>query len=124
MPIDARTFIDALHALEAERDVAPIAQLFAPGAQVSNPLVETHGEGGARAFWTAYRDSFDTLRSEFTSVLEQDGRIALEWSTTARVKGRDVAYDGVSVLETGDGGVTAFRTYFDPAALGREMAPG
>lgn len=124
MTPDAQTFIAALHALEADHNVERIADLFAPGAHISNPLVEEGGHEGAQAFWTAYRESFDTVRSEFTIVLEQDGRIALEWATKASAKGRQIAYEGVSMIEAGEGGVTAFRTYFDPSALGRELTDG
>ncbi len=120
MTVDAKTFIDALHRLEGERDVNALAALFAPDAVVSNPLVKTEGQQGAAAFWSAYRDSFDDIRSEFSTILERDGRIALEWRSTGSAKGRPFDYEGVSVLEVGDT-VTAFRTYFDSAKLGREL---
>ena len=120
--VDAKTFIDALHRLEGDRDVDGIAQLFTPEAVISNPLVKkTDGPQGAAAFWGAYRKSFDEIRSEFSTVLEADGRIALEWRSTGTAKGQDFAYEGVSILEVGQGGVTAFRTYFDSAQLGREL---
>ena len=120
MTVTAQTFIDALHRLEGERDVEAVAALFAPTAVISNPLVEDHGERGAAAFWDAYRKSFDDIRSEFSTILEQDGRIALEWRSTGSAKGRSFAYEGVSILEAGDQ-ITAFRTYFDSAELGREL---
>ena len=118
--MDAKTFIDALHRLEGERDGDAIAALFADDAVVSNPLVKTGGGDGAAAFWGAYRKSFDDIRSEFSTILEHDGRIALEWRSTGSAKGKPFAYEGVSVLEAGDK-VTAFRTYFDSAKLGREL---
>ena len=120
MTVDAKTFIDALHRLEGERDVEGVAGLFAPDAVVSNPLVKTEGGEGAASFWTAYRESFDDIRSEFSTILEHDGRIALEWRSTGSAKGRPFDYEGVSILEAGET-ITAFRTYFDSAKLGREL---
>ena len=124
MSLDAKTFIDALHRLEGERDVETIAGLYAPGAVISNPLVKNQGNEGAEAFWTAYRDSFDDIRSEFSSILEGNGRIALEWKSTGSAKGKPFVYEGVSILEVDGEAVTAFRTYFDSARLGRELVGG
>ena len=121
MKPDAATYIDALHRLEQSRDVDTIAGLFADSAGISNPLVAQGGKDGAASFWTAYRSTFDEIESSFAVKLEQDGRIALEWKSTGTVKGRDVAYEGVSILEVGAEGITAFRTYFDTAALGLEL---
>ncbi len=120
MTVTAQTFIDALHRLEGERDGEAIAALFAEDAMISNPLVKTGGDEGAAAFWGAYRKSFDDIRSEFSTILEKDGRIALEWRSTGSTKGKPFAYEGVSILEAADQ-ITAFRTYFDSAALGREL---
>ena len=120
MTVTAQTFIDALHRLEGERDVGTISALYAQDAVISNPLVKNEGGQGAAAFWEAYRKSFDDIRSEFSVILEQDGRIALEWTSTGSAKGKPFAYEGVSILEAGDK-ITAFRTYFDSAKLGREL---
>ena len=120
MTVTAQTFIDALHRLESERDVQTIAALHAPDAVISNPFVKNEGGEGAAAFWEAYRKSFDDIRSEFSTILEHDGRIALEWRSTGTAKGQPFAYEGVSILEAGDQ-ITAFRTYFDSAKLGREL---
>ncbi len=120
MTVTAETFIDALHRLEGEHDLDAIASLFADDAVISNPLVQNEGQPGAAAFWEAYRKSFDDIRSEFSTILEHDGPIALEWRSTGTAKGKPFAYEGVSILEAGDK-VTAFRTYFDSAQLGRKL---
>ena len=120
MTVSAQTFIDALHRLEGERDVETIASLFGDQAVISNPLVKMQGEKGAAGFWSAYRESFDDIRSDFSTILEQDGRIALEWRSTGSAKGQPFTYEGVSILEAADQ-ITAFRTYFDSARLGREL---
>ncbi len=121
MKPDAATFIDALHKLEQSRDVDTISGLFADSAEISNPMVGQGGKDGAAAFWTAYRSTFDEIESTFATTLEQGDRIALEWKSAGTVKGRDVVYEGVSILEVGPKGITAFRTYFDTAALGLEL---
>ncbi len=120
MTVSAQTFIDALHMLEGERDGGPISALFAPDTVISNPLVRNQGQDGAAAFWTAYRETFDDIRSDFSTILEKDGRIALEWRSTGSAKGEPFTYEGVSVIEAGET-ITAFRTYFDSAKLGREL---
>jgi ketosteroid isomerase-like protein len=122
--VDARTFIDALHRLEESRDVDPIARLYADDADISNPVVPHQHQGaeGARAFWQSYRDTFDTVRSEFHHVLEGDDAAILEWTSSGRsAEGTDFRYRGTSVLEFGDAGIRAFRSYFDPKYLGEQL---
>ena len=116
-------FIDALGKLEADSDVDTIAGLFADGADISNPLTKHAGEGeaGAATFWSSYRTTFDTIRSTFRNIVEAGDVACLEWTSEATIKGQDVRYGGVSVLEFGEGGLTAFRTYFDPATLGQQV---
>jgi len=113
-----QAFIDALGRLELHGDVAEIAGLFAADATISNPLVEHRaGEGGADGFWRNYRDTFDTIRSEFRHVVEQDAVLFLEWISNGTIDGRSIRYGGVSVLETSLPGIVRFRAYFDPAFL-------
>lgn len=106
-------FIEALRRLEENGDPEPIAALFASDAKVSNPLVEHEGEGGAREFWAKYRAAFEAIRSEFRHVVEADGVAMLEWTSEGQAGGASVRYGGVSVLEHGESGIAAFRTYFD-----------
>lgn len=115
-----KRFIEALHKLEDDGDVEPIAGLHAPDADISNPLVQHRHQGvdGARDFWRTYRDSFQTIRSEFHNVVAEDEVAILEWTSTGSMTdGRPVSYRGVSVIEFGSGGIRAFRTYFDPRRL-------
>lgn len=108
-------FVEALRRLEESGEAESIAALFAEGADVSNPLVahRGEGEGGALVFWQTYRKSFETIRSEFRNIVEADGVAMLEWTSEGRAEGGEVHYGGVSVLEHGDSGIKAFRTYFD-----------
>ncbi len=118
-------FIDALGQLEASGDADPIAALFAEGADVSNPMVkhESEGKGGAHEFWSRYRGSFETIASTFKNIVDGPDVALLEWVSEGRMKGEGVRYGGVSVLEFGEGGITAFRTYFDPAPLAAVLSP-
>ena len=75
-------------------------------------------------FWQAYRSAFGQIRSEFRQVIEGDGAAMLEWSSRGDVGGAEVDYGGVSVIEIGKNGITAFRTYFDPQRLGEKLAGG
>ena len=119
MPQKADTFIAALHKLEDESDVGPIAALFAPDADTSNPLVKHAGAGkqGAEAFWTGYRSAFQTIHSEFRNIVEDDKVAILEWVSEGSSKEGAVRYGGTSVVEYGDAGITAFRAYFDPTQV-------
>lgn len=119
MPSKAYTFIEALHRLEESRDAGPIAALFAPDADVSNPLVKHAGEGkqGAEAFWTSYRAAFETIRSEFRNVVEDEKVAILEWVSEGTSREGPVRYGGVSVAEFDGNKVKAFRAYFDPAQV-------
>ena len=117
-------FIDALAALERERDVEQIISLFAPESEAGNIVSPRQFSGveGARAFWEAYRNTFGEVASSFRNVIGSDGRAALEWTTTGTsTAGSPISYDGVSILEMADGKITRFRAYFDPHDLGLQI---
>lgn len=117
-------FKDALGRLERDRDVDTIAALFSEDAEVGNVLApeKFHGVDGARDFWTKYRDTFETLKSEFRNQIVTEGGIALEWTTDGTsANGSQVQYDGVSVLEVSNEKIKRFRAYFDAGSLGRQI---
>lgn len=120
MPAKADTFIAALYKLEDDRDVGPIAALYAPDADISNPLIKHAGEGkqGAEAFWTQYRAAFQTIHSDFRNIVEDEKSAILEWVSSGESKEGPFRYGGTSVIEYGDDDqITAFRAYFDPAQV-------
>lgn len=122
----ARTFIDALHTLEDTKDAGPLAALYTEDAKVGNLLVPDHFSGteGAQNFWTEYRGTFDTARSEFRNVFATDAGAALEWTTTGTgFEGGDFKYSGVTLLEFGGGKVSRSSAYFDPKSLGSQIKP-
>lgn len=113
-------FIDALQKLESDGDPGDLVDLYGADAVCGNIATETTYDGpdGARDFWSGYRSTFSEIRSEFRDVVSSDGAAALEWVTTAKLSGGDpVEYEGVTVLEFGDGAITRSTAYFDPRAI-------
>lgn len=118
MPNLTDAFVDALHKLEAEREVQAIAAFFSDDAAISNPLVKhADGQKGAEAFWTTYREAFEEIASEFRHITDGNGVSFLEWTSKGTIDGQPFSYEGVSVLETDNDRITAFRTYFDPKQI-------
>ncbi len=116
----ADQFMQALQAAEASRDVAPLTPLFADDATLRSAALSQRYDGaeGAEAFWQRYLDAFREIRSEFTAVTSADGRAVLEWVSRGKLpSGAPITYEGVSILETADGRIHAFRTYYDSAAF-------
>ena len=117
-------FIEALRELEQNRDVEKIAGLFADDAEVNNVVTVENSSGlSAREFWQKYRDNFGEINSEFSNKIVGENTSALEWTTTGTgADGGDVAYEGVSILETDGERITRFFAYFNPGKLGKQMS--
>lgn len=121
----AQKFIEALRTLEDSKDAEPLAALYAEGASVGNLIAPDrfHGQEGAREFWSEYRGTFDRAKSEFRTVIVSDSGAALEWTTEGTsFEGQPFTYTGVTILEIAGGQVTRSSAYFDPKALGRQIA--
>ncbi|HXH69347.1 MAG TPA: nuclear transport factor 2 family protein [Pyrinomonadaceae bacterium] len=117
----AKDFIDALHKLEANRDLDTICGLFSENCEIGNVVTEDK-DIGAREFWTSYRGSFDKVKSTFRSEIFADGAASLEWKTTGtNSEGHEFEYEGVSVLEIESDKITRFHAYFDPNKLGKQI---
>lgn len=117
----AENFIEALKKLESERDVETIAALFADNAEVGN-VTAAENILNAKEFWTNYRDTFDTVDSEFKNKIIADGTAALEWTTSGTSKnGHEISYEGVSILETDGDKIKRFFAYFNPGKLGEQI---
>ena len=119
----AQAFIDALTTLERDGDSAPLADLYAKDGTSAN-LTGTgdfRGPDGARAFWTEDQKLFQSIGSEFRSIVEDGDTVALEWRRTGVARdGGSVSYDGMSLIEFDDGKITRFCGYYDPATLGHQ----
>lgn len=119
----AKKFIDALHKLEAERDLETIVSLFAEDCDINNVVtIDNDKKHDARKFWQAYRDNFDEVESKFRNEIVTGDRAALEWKTTGTSsEGHEFEYEGVSILEIEGERITRFFAYFDPNKLGRQI---
>lgn len=116
----AERFMNALQEMEETGEVTLVTKLFAEGAELSRA---TSGDAGRKAeepepFWREYLSTFQEIHSEFTRVTEQDGRSVLEWISEGSLENGDpIRYAGVSILETEDGAIQSFRTYYDSAVF-------
>jgi ketosteroid isomerase-like protein len=116
----ADKFVDALRKLEDGRDVEALVEIDTDDCDVGNVAVPKtfSGHDGLREFWTSYHDNVSEMKSEFRNVFADDaGNAALEWNTSGNANGKDVSYEGVSLLEIADGKVSRFRAYFDPRTV-------
>ncbi len=113
-------FEAALQRLDETGEPDALLERFSDGAELHRPEVDRHRPTtDAQAFWTAYREQFDEVSTEFTHRAETDQHAALEWQSKGRLAaGRDITYRGVSLLTLDDTGlVTRFATYYDTAAF-------
>jgi len=119
----ADKFVQALWALEEDRDVEPLAALHTDDCKVGNVAVPKTFEGmdGLKEFWTNYRKTFGEMKSEFRNVFATEDRAALEWTTTGTSDGDSVEYAGVSILEIEGDKVKRFMAYFDPRSLTEQV---
>ena len=117
----AQDFADALQRLEQDRDLDAFVTRFADDAVLLRPEPggQEQGQDGARRFWQAYLDQFDTIASTFGRVVDAERYGELEWVSEGRLRtGRDITYAGVSLLEhDDDGAVVRFATYYDTSAF-------
>ena len=121
----ANKFIEALRALEDSHEVEPLAALYTPEAVIGNVIAPDHfhGPDGARTFWTEYRGTFGTAHSDFRNVIASEGRAALEWTTEGTsAEDKPFHYAGITILEIDGTQITRSCAYFDPKALGRQIA--
>lgn len=115
----ASRFMQTLQQIEDTGDVEPLVAMFTEDAELSN-LAMTEplkGHDGARRFWQKYLSVFENIHSKFTNVIEGDGSAVLEWISSGVSTGESIKYRGVSILETDNGQVHRFRTYYDSAVF-------
>ncbi len=117
----AQQFADALQRLESDRDLDAFLTQFADDVELVRPEpgAQESGIEGARRFWQAYLDQFETVASRFGRVVDAERYGELEWVSEGRLRtGRDITYAGVSLLEhDDDGAVVRFATYYDTSAF-------
>jgi len=122
----AYRFIRALNALEQDSEVDPIVDTFSEFCEIETPIVPqtVRGITQARAFWAGYRMAFLKIHSTYRNVVIGDRSIALEWTASCvNRSGKQLRYDGVSILDTAGPHITYFRTYFDLRVLRQSVKP-
>lgn len=121
-----KDFIARLDEAEERKDATRLTELFAHDAKCENltrptstsKSAKSSGSHSTQAFWNQYLHAFDYVKSHFTHVVDANGTAVLEWHSTGRLPmGTPVEYCGVSIFEHDDRHITAFRTYYDSAAL-------
>ena len=121
-------FMKRLDAAERSADARKIAQLFATDARLVNHTTRhgRHGKQGKKvehvvdplSYWSQYLNAFSLIRSRFSHSTDNGRTAVLEWQATGTLSnGLPVDYCGVSIFDYDGGKITAFRTYYDSAAL-------
>ena len=113
-------FLDALAALEGQRSLAAMTEVFSDAARLSRlGRPAERGRDAVRSFWQEYRDQFgDRVESHFSRLIETDQVVTLEWTTEGDLStSRPISYTGVSVFEFEGDEITDFRTYYDSATF-------
>lgn len=98
--------------------------MFGPESELSNPTLPRplRGRAGAEELWNAYIGTFREIHSEFRLIVETEQGAALEWTSRGSAPdGKEIAYEGVSILELENGAIRRFRAYFDPRSLGAQL---
>jgi hypothetical protein len=120
----AYRFIEALAALEQSEQIDPILDTFSEACDLANSgSPETHhGKQGAREYWNKYRSAFRHIQSEIRNIITGDNSIALEWTAHATDRsGKELRFNGVSILDTRGSAIVRFRAYFDVRALAEKI---
>jgi len=116
----AEKFMQTLQEIEANKNVELLVSLFTEDAELTNLATPSplQGKDGARQFWQKYLSIFQQIHSKFTNVVESNGSAVLEWTSEGSLtSGEPLRYQGVSIIETVNGKVQRFRTYYDSAAF-------
>ncbi|MGB7450175.1 MAG: nuclear transport factor 2 family protein [Ornithinimicrobium sp.] len=115
----SQRFADALQSLEQGNSDHMLEQ-YADGAELQRPE-RKHGPGretDPKTFWEQYRAEFAEISTEFSRITEAGDEGILEWHSTGRLAaGRDIDYQGVSLLTFDGDTVIRFATYYDTAAF-------
>jgi hypothetical protein len=117
----AEMFGKALQQMEQSGDATELVAQFGDGAELKRPQL-AHSQGPTThpdKFWSAYRDQFSEISTDFSHIAEAGELAVLEWTSKATLAaGRSIEYAGVSLLTFDDNDrVSKFSTYYDTAAF-------
>lgn len=112
-------FINALKALEADKNPDMLVALFTDDATLERLTHKTYeGKADTETFWQEYLEPFGDIATEFYNVTEDGDGAVLEWESKGSLgSGKAIHYRGVSSLSFDGDKVKSFRTYYDSAAF-------
>ncbi len=114
-PAIGHLWLEALNSHDPEQ----VAALLAPSATFSDPVTmqpATVAEYRAQLTWNwiAWKDRLYLPRRMISAG--DGGRVVVEWQLRqTHASGASVPVDGVTVLDTAGGRITAVREYYDPS---------
>ncbi|HEY0699191.1 MAG TPA: ester cyclase [Micromonospora sp.] len=134
--IVAKTLVDRQYELIRQRDVAGLPELYAHDAFYAMPGIMVRPVE-LPALMRAWFAAFPDLRAEVTGWIETAGGVAVERLVTGThtgaflsslghlaPTGRLLSWEVADVVRVRDGRITAWRSYFDQAAIFEAAVPG
>ncbi|MET8774789.1 limonene-1,2-epoxide hydrolase family protein [Nocardia sp. NPDC050713] len=104
----------------SDPDPDRIASYFAEDAVYHNiPMEPIVGRTAIRDFIAGFLTTFDAIDFDIHHQVTSGNVVMNERTDTLRGNGRDTPLPVMGVFEVGDGAITAWRDYFDMAAINR-----
>ena len=115
----AHNMVNAWNAVDADA----IAELFSEDGSFQSMMMDEglQGREAMREHFTRLLAGASMLKLELRNIAENNGTVFLERVDYFTYKGKEGSLPVVAVLDIEDGKVTAWREYYDRAALLREM---
>ncbi|MFE7801035.1 nuclear transport factor 2 family protein [Nocardia sp. NPDC057440] len=104
----------------SDPDPDTISAFFAEDAVYHNiPMEPIHGRTAIRDFIAGFLTTFDAIDFDIHHQVVNGNVVMNERTDTLRGNGRDTPLPVMGVFEVTDGAITAWRDYFDMAAIHR-----
>ncbi|MFQ6327808.1 nuclear transport factor 2 family protein [Nocardia sp. CWNU-33] len=104
----------------SDPDPDKISAFFAEDAVYHNiPMEPVHGRTAIRDFIAGFLTTFDAIDFDIHHQVVNGNVVMNERTDTLRGNGRDTPLLVMGVFEVTDGAITAWRDYFDMAAINR-----
>jgi ketosteroid isomerase-like protein len=102
------------------RDFKSWSALFAKDATIHEPVGTPYvqGEAQLREAWQVLTGPFEQLEVNADDIFYAGAGAAVHWSATAKSKGAEVEFEGITVFEIGDGeSLVLTMSWWDPAEV-------
>ncbi|WP_433683637.1 nuclear transport factor 2 family protein [Nocardia sp. CA-119907] len=104
----------------ADPDPDQISAFFAEDAVYHNiPMEPIHGRAAIREFIAGFLSTFESIDFDIHHQVATGNIVMNERTDTLRGLGKDTPLPVMGVFEVADGAITAWRDYFDMAAINR-----